>query len=161
MAFLAAAHLIGLGLAAWAVWVVIRRFGSADLAVQLLAAGVVVVLAAFALGTRASDLLTARDLSAVLPFGAALAGRLLPPRLARAKLMPAMGLLLACYLFSLGRIVALPPAPAPSADLAAWLAGHHLDLRAGRLLERQRHHPGHRRPGGAALRAGRRQPDRR
>jgi hypothetical protein len=127
VAFLAAAHLIGLGLAAWAVCVVIRRFGAADLAVQLLAAGAVVVLVAYALGTRAGGLLTARDITAVLPFSAALAGRLLPPRLARAKLLPAMGLLLACYLFSLGRIVALPPAPAANADLAIWLAGHHLD----------------------------------
>jgi hypothetical protein len=126
VAFLAAAHLIGLGLAARALCGVIRRFGSADLAVQLLAAGAVVALAAYALGTRASDLLSARDISAVLPFGAALAGRLLPPKLARARLMPAMGLLLACYLFSLGRIVTLPPAQASDADLAHWLAGHHL-----------------------------------
>jgi hypothetical protein len=126
VAFLAAAHLIGLGLVAWALCGVIRRFGSADLAVQLLAAGAVIVLAAYALGTRASDLLSARDISAVLPFGAALAGRLLPPKLARARLMPATGLLLACYLFSLGRIVTLPPAQASDADLADWLAGHQL-----------------------------------
>jgi hypothetical protein len=126
VAFLAAAHLIGLGLAAWAIFAVIRRFGSADLAVQLLATGAVVVLAAFAFGTRADDLLSARDITAVLPFGAALAGRLLAPRLARAKLLPAMGLLLACYLVSLGRIVALPAAPGADAPLATWLAEHHL-----------------------------------
>jgi hypothetical protein len=126
VAFLAAARLIGLGLAAWAVCAVIRRFGSADLAAQLLAAGAVVVLAAYALGTRAGGLLTARDLAAVLPFGAALAGRLLPSRLAPARLLPAMGVLLACYLFSLGRIVTLPPAQAANGDLAAWLAEHHL-----------------------------------
>ncbi len=126
VAFLAGAHLIGLGLAAWAICAVIRRFGSVDLAVQLLAVGAVVVLAAYAFGTRANDLLTARDMTAVLPFGAALAGRLLPSRLARTRLMPAMGLLLTCYLFSLGRIVALPAAPSGDADLATWLAGHHL-----------------------------------
>jgi hypothetical protein len=126
VAFLAAAHLIGLGLAAWAICAVIRRFGSADLAVQLLATGAVVVLAAFAFGTRADDLLSARDITAVLPFGAALAGRLLAPRLARARLLPAMGLLLACYLVSLGRIVALPAAPGADAPLATWLAEHNL-----------------------------------
>jgi hypothetical protein len=127
VAALAACHLIGLGLAAWATAAVLRRFHVADLTAQLLAAGVVVSLAAFAFGGRADGLLSARDLTAILPFGAALAGRELAGRLAAARLLPAMALVLAAYLCSLGRIVTLPPAQAQGANLAGWLAAHHLD----------------------------------
>jgi hypothetical protein len=127
VAGLAAAHLIGLGLALTATAMVIRRFRVADLTSQLLAAGVLTVLAAFALGNRADGLLSARDITAVLPFGAALAGRQLADRLATARLLPAMAVVLAAYLCSLGRIVTLPGAPAQGANLATWLAAHHLD----------------------------------
>ncbi len=127
VAGLAAIHLTGLGLAAVAVYLAIRHFRTADLAVQLLACGTVVTGVAFLLGTRAGDLLSVRDLTAVLPYGAALAGRLLAGRLARARLLPAMGIVLAAYLASLGRVVTLPAAPPQSAGLAAWLGAHHLD----------------------------------
>ncbi len=127
VAALAAGHLIGLALAGLATWAALRRFGTIDLAVAVLAAAVVIILAAFAFGTRASDLLAARDISAILPMSAALAGRLLAGRLASAKLLPALTLLLVGYLVSLGRIVVLPAAPAVGADLAPWLAAHKLD----------------------------------
>ncbi len=127
VAGLAAIHLTGLGLAGCAVYVAIRRLRTADLAVRLLACGIVITGAAFVLGTRADDLLSVRDLAAVLPFGAALAGRLLAGPLARARLLPAMAVVLAAYLASLGRVVTLPAAPPQSAGLAAWLGAHHLD----------------------------------
>jgi hypothetical protein len=127
VAALAAAHLVGLGLAAWGTCAAFRRFGQADLAVQLLAAGVAVTLAAYLFGTRADDLLSTRDMTAVLPFGAALAGRLLAGRLARARLLPALAAVLAGYLFSFGRVVSQPPAASQDVPLASWLAAHHLD----------------------------------
>ncbi len=126
VASLAAAHLIGLGLAAWATCTAIRGFQAADLTVQLLACGTLVVLAAYVLGTRAGSLLATRDITAVLPFGAALAGRLLASRLTRANLLPALGVVLAGYLFSLGRVVTLPAAPPAGAALASWLSAHRL-----------------------------------
>ena len=125
-AALAVAHLAGLALAVWATCAAVRRFGQADLCAQLLAAGIVITLAAFLLGTRADDLLSARDIAAVLPFGAALAGRMLAARLARASLLPALLLALAGYLVSLGQLAAGPAASQPDATLAAWLTAHHL-----------------------------------
>jgi len=127
VAALAAAHLIGLVLAAIATYQVIRHWPAMDFAPQLLASGLVIVLAAFALGTRADSLLSARDIAAVLPFGAALAGRVLAGRLAGIRLFPALAVVLAGYLWSLGRVVTLPPAPAEGAELAPWLAAHDLD----------------------------------
>jgi hypothetical protein len=127
VAALAAAHLTGLAMAIVAACLVIRNWSGLEFAARLLAAGIVILLAAFSLGTRADSLLSARDIAAVLPFGAALAGRMLAERLARARLLPALAVLLAAYLYSLGRIVTLPQAPAAGADLAPWLAAHHLD----------------------------------
>ncbi|HEX6931776.1 MAG TPA: hypothetical protein VF162_06520, partial [Streptosporangiaceae bacterium] len=77
IAALAFAHLIGLGLAGWATCAAIRRPGGTDMTSALLAVGIVVTLVAYVFSTRASGLLSARDITAVLPFGAALAGRTL------------------------------------------------------------------------------------
>ncbi len=127
VAALAAAHLTGLVLAAVATGQVVRHWPVMDFASQLLAAGVIVVLAAFALGSRADSLLSARDITAVLPFGAALAGRVLAGPMASARLLPVLAIVLAGYLCSLGRVVTLPAAPTDGAQLAPWLAAHHLD----------------------------------
>ncbi len=126
VAALAFAHLIGLGLAAWATCATVRRLGRADLAAGLLAAGVVLTLTAYLLSTRADDLASTRDITAVLPFGAAVAGRALAGRLASARLVPALALVLVGYLISLGRLVTQPPAEPESAGLGSWLAAHHL-----------------------------------
>jgi hypothetical protein len=127
VAALAILHLAGLGLAGWGICAACRRFTAADLAVQVLAIAIVVTLAAYLFGTRADDLLSTRDITAVLPFSAALAGRLLAGRLASARLLPALALAGVGYLISLGRVVSLPPVPAQGAQLASWLAAHHLD----------------------------------
>ena len=127
VAALAAAHLVGLGLAAWGCGAAVRRFGRADLAVQLLVAGIAVTLTAYLFGTRADDLLSTRDITAVLPFSAALAGRLLASRLATARLLPALALVAVGYLISLGRVASQPTAPEPGTQLASWLAAHQLD----------------------------------
>ena len=127
VAALALAHLAGLALAAWATCATVRRLPRADAAAALLTAGIVITLAAYMLSTRADDLASTRDITAVLPFGAALAGRTLAGRLARARLLPALAVVLAGYLVSLGRVVTQPPATPPSAALGGWLAAHHLD----------------------------------
>jgi hypothetical protein len=126
IAALALVHLAGLGLAAWATCAAIRRLRGLDMAAGLLAAGVVATLTVYLLSTRASGLLSARDITAILPFSAALAGRVLAGRLMSARLVPALTVVLAGYLASLGLVVTLPPVPAQSSDLGAWLASRHL-----------------------------------
>ncbi len=125
-AALAGLHLAGLALAAWATCAALRRFGEADLATQLPAVAIVLTLTAYLFGIRAEDIFSTRDITALLPFGAVLAGRLLAGRLVTARLLPALGVILMAYVISLGQVVAQPPAPPDSARLAGWLADHHL-----------------------------------
>ncbi len=125
-AVLAVVHLAGLGLAGWALIAALRRWARAETAVRLLAVGIVLTLTAYVLSTRADNLLSSRDITVVLPFGAALAGRALAGRLARARLLPALAVVLAGYLISLGQLVTRPAAVQPDAGLAAWLGAHHL-----------------------------------
>ncbi|HEU5420643.1 MAG TPA: hypothetical protein VFV41_23355 [Streptosporangiaceae bacterium] len=125
-AVLAMLHLAGIGLAAWAVGAALRRLGRADLAVQLTVTALLVSLAAYLLGRNALDLHSTREFTAVLPLGAALAGRLLAGRLAAARLIPAAAIVLTAYLLSLGQVAAVPAAPAQASQLAAWLSREHL-----------------------------------
>jgi hypothetical protein len=126
IAALALVHLTGLGLAAWATCAALRRTRGLDIASALLVAGVVTTLVAYVFSTRATGLLSTRDITAVLPFSAALTGRMLAVRLRSARLVPALSVILAGYLISLGQVVTLPPAPSQSADLGSWLATRHL-----------------------------------
>jgi hypothetical protein len=119
-------HLAGLALAAWAVCTGLRRFGRTDLVSQLVATAVLVSIVAYLLGDRVNNLMSTREIAAVLPFGAVLAGRLLPARLARARLVPALALVLAGYLIGLGQALATPSAPPMGQQLATWLTAHHL-----------------------------------
>lgn len=124
---LALAHLTGLALAAWALCATIRRLPKADMASLLLTAALVSVLAAYLFSTRAAGLPSTRDITAVLPFGAALAGRVMAAPLRKARLVPALAVVLAAYLVSLGRLVNGPPAVPQAAALGRWLEGHHLN----------------------------------
>jgi hypothetical protein len=124
---LAMLHLVGLGLAAWGLCAAVRRFGRQDMVVQLLAAGTLFSLAAYLFSLRPADIDSTREFAAVLPFTAVLAGRLLADRLRRARLMPALALVLLGYTASLSRIVAEPPAPPANQQLADWLTAHRLD----------------------------------
>ncbi len=120
-------HLIGLALAAWALWLVIRRFFSCeDRIAQLLTVGILINLAAYMLSTTPTTYWSAREVAPVLPMGAVLAGRMLGGRLRKARLVPALSLVLACYLAALGYSVTKPSIPAVSRNLADWLAQHHL-----------------------------------
>jgi len=120
-------HLIGLALAVWGVWLVIRRFFSCeDRIAQVLALGILINVAAYLLSTVPTTYWSARELAGVLPAGAVLAGRMLGRRFLTFRLVPAMAVVLACYLAALGYTVAQPPRPAITQDLADWLAAHHL-----------------------------------
>jgi len=120
------AHLIGIALVAWAFGLAVRRFFGADLLVQVLATAIAVNLAAYLFTVQAQDITRTREMAAVLPFGAVLAGRLLAGPLLRARLVPAMAVVLAGYAGMLAADVVQPAVPAPYAALAGWLAGHDL-----------------------------------
>ena len=119
-------HLIGLALAAWGLWLVIRRFFSCeDRIAQVLALGILINVAAYLLSTTPTTYWSAREMAGVLPAGAVLAGRMLGGRFLTFRLVPAMAVVLACYLAALGYTVAQPSRPAISQDLADWLVAHH------------------------------------
>jgi hypothetical protein len=120
-------HLVGVVLAGCAVlfaaWRFLRGISLVD---QVLVAGVVINLAAYVISTQASDVIFTREIDAVLPFSAVLAGRLLAERLVAARLGPVLLLVLAGYLGGLGYEVAQPSVPAQNQQLASWLGSHHL-----------------------------------
>jgi hypothetical protein len=120
-------HLIGLILAAWALWRVIRRFFPGDdLVDQILAASIVLTMAAYVMSTIPLTYYSARYLAGVLVGGAVLAGRTLARPMMRARLVPAMSAVLACYLAALGYSAAQPAVAADGQNLADWLTAHHL-----------------------------------
>jgi hypothetical protein len=124
-------HVIGVFLAAWATCLAAVRFQrDRDLVAQLLVAGIAVNLAVYVLSTKASTVTQTREIAAVLPFGAALAGRLLGGRVLAglrpaARLVPLL-LVLAGYLAGLGYELSQPPVPAQNQQLTSWLAARHL-----------------------------------
>jgi len=122
---IAALHLIGLVLAAWALCRALRRFFRCDdLLVQVLTVGILADVAAFAFSSLPFSIWDTRQISAVLPFGAVLAGRLLAGDLLKVRLVPALAVLLACYTAALGFDVAQPAIPAHDQSLADWLVAH-------------------------------------
>jgi xanthosine utilization system XapX-like protein len=129
-------HLAGLALAGWAVWFAIRRLargtwpgGTVD---EVMAVAVLANLIAFVFSTLAIDPSYAREIAVVLPFSAALAGRLLPARSATARLLPLLSVVLVGYMFTLAHGVVQPPAkPTPTQQLASWLAARHFHYGLG------------------------------
>jgi hypothetical protein len=119
-------HLVAVGLVIWAVAAALRRFAAADLVVQVLTMSLLLSVLAYLVSSKAGQPDSSREFAAVLPLGAALAGRLLAGRLRRVRLMPALAAVLAVYLAGLLMIVGKPPAPGQSQSLAAWLAAHKL-----------------------------------
>jgi hypothetical protein len=130
-------HLCGVALAVVAFCVAVRRFRTAEPLVQLLTVAIVVNLATYVLSAEAQHIDNTREIASVLPFGAVLAGRLLPGGrgagwLGAGGLAPARwaaataGLLVTCYAAMLGFDVSQPPVSGPPAALAAWLSAHDL-----------------------------------
>jgi hypothetical protein len=118
-------------LVAWAMWRVARQFLSwPDLVGQVLLVAIVLNVVVYVPSTLADATdLNAREFAVVLPFGAVLAGRTLFTRagLGWARWRLALAAVLAAgYAASLGYAVAQPSAPPANAQLAAFLAAHHL-----------------------------------
>jgi hypothetical protein len=139
-------HVVGVFLAAWATCLAALRFlRDRDLVAQLLVAGIAINLAVYVLSTKANTVTQTREIAAVLPFSAALAGRLLGGRLLDGRLLDGrlldgrllaglrptatlvpLLLVLAGYLAGLGYELSQPPVPAQNQQLTSWLAARHL-----------------------------------
>jgi hypothetical protein len=131
LAFLAQFHLIGLVLAGLAllaaiVWYVTR----VDRVTQVVAAAAVATMAAAILTIELASVGQAHEVAVLLPFGAVLAGRVLPGllpdrvRAARRALLPAGGAWLAVGLAALCYAATGAPVAAENMPLAGWLTSH-------------------------------------
>jgi hypothetical protein len=130
---LSSLHLVGVAAALVAVGVALWRFFRLEeLLVPALALAIVLNVALYVRSRYVQDVLSSREIIAVLPFGAVLAGRVLAGPLARARIggidgpAPALSAVLAGYLAALGLYSARPPVPAQNQALAGWLVAHHL-----------------------------------
>jgi hypothetical protein len=146
--FFSAVHLVTLLAVAVAGLLALTRLGRAgDLMIGGLALGIVINVAAYVTTPYAQNLLSTRELAAVLPFGAVLAGRQLAGPLAgpltgplawarrlrgrplRAGLLAVLAAALVLDVSALGYHAAQPARPADNQALANWLVTH--DLTAG------------------------------
>ena len=137
-AAIAAVHLAGLALVLWGVCRAFRRFFSADdLIVPVMATGIVINLAAYMYSVIPVTWFDTREIAAVLPLGAVLAGRLLAGTLARAWLRPVLAGVLACYALALGYGVAQPAVAVADSEqpVVGWLEAHHLSTGLGTYAE--------------------------
>src|SRR6266571_4905575 len=142
---LAAVHLVGVALAAWGFFCAFRYFyDPSDLISPVLATAIAVNVAAYSVSIVAFGLFDTREILAVLPFGAVLAGRMVTGSLARARLgrvrlTPVVtgGLagVLACYLAALGYGAAQSPVADNEQAIIPWLEAHHLTHGLGTYAE--------------------------
>jgi len=132
---IALVHLVGVGLAIWGVGRAFRRFFSSDLIASLLAAGIVINLAAYVFSIDPVTLFDTREILALLPFGAVLAGRLLSVSLTRARLEPALAAVLACYVAALGYGAAQHAVSDNEQPVIGWLEAHRLTTGLGTYTE--------------------------
>jgi len=125
-------HVAGVVLAACGTCLAAWRFPrDRDRVAQLLVAGVAINLAAYVLSTRAGVVTQVREIAPVLPFSAALAGRLLggpvlAGRLRSALLVPPLLVIMLGYLVGLAGEIRQPPVAAQDQQIASWLAARHL-----------------------------------
>jgi hypothetical protein len=129
-------HLIGLVLAALALAVaIVTFFTRLDRVSQVVVAVTLATLAAgifsteLSFGTELPALSNAHEVAILLPFGAVLAGRVLPGLLPAGRgasrvLLPLLGAWLAVSLVALCWVATWAPIAPQNAPLAAWLAGH-------------------------------------
>jgi hypothetical protein len=112
-----------------------RLFRFQDLVIPVFAVAIVFNLVTYMFSAHALDILGAREIAAVLPLGAVLAGRVLAEPLlklaqatrnARRWLLPALAVIAAGYLGTLAYGAAQPPAPLTNQPLASWLVAHGL-----------------------------------
>jgi hypothetical protein len=129
-------HLVGVILVLVALGLALGRlFRFQDLVIPVFAVAILLNLAAYMFSLRPVDILGAREIAAVLPLGAVLAGRVLgEPLLAKAQaarrakgwLGPALAVVAAGYLGTLAYGAAQPSAPPANQPLAGWLVAHGL-----------------------------------
>ena len=133
-------HWAGLALAAAGLVVAVVTFflPRADRVSQIVTAATVATLAVGVFGTLVRSLASAHEVAILLPFGAVLAGRMLPPlvarwasaRASRASLVawvaePLIAVWLAANLAALCYAATWAPIGPPSAGLVNWLVSHH------------------------------------
>jgi len=129
-------HLAGVALALWGFCRAYRRFfSSTDLIVPVLATGIVFNVAAYAFSVVPSTWFDTREIAAVLPLGAVLAGRQLAEPLSRARLEPVLAVVLACYAAALGYGAVQPPVADSEQPVVGWLEAHHLSVGLGAYTE--------------------------
>jgi hypothetical protein len=92
-------------------------------------------LAAFAFSELPTTYWSDREISAVLPFGAVLAGRLLAEKLTGARLLPLLAAVGCCYILALGYGVTRNQQAAHDQALTNWLAAHHFTAGLGSYAE--------------------------
>jgi hypothetical protein len=139
---LAAVHLVGVALAAWGFFRAFRYFfDPADLISPVLAMAITVNVAAYVVSVIPVGVFDTREIVAVLPFGAVLAGRMVPGRLAGMprRLKPALAWasagVLACYLAALGYGAVQSPVTDNEQAVVPWLEAHHLTTGLGTYNE--------------------------
>jgi hypothetical protein len=139
---LAAVHLVGVALAVWGFFRAFRYFfDPRDLVSPVLATAIAVNVGAYSVSIVAFGLFDTREILAALPFGAVLAGRMVPAQLAGVprRLKPALACasaaVLACYGAALGYGAAQPPVPDSMEAVIPWLEAHHLTHGLGTYAE--------------------------
>jgi hypothetical protein len=128
-----ALHLAGAITVICALGVAARQFlRPGELIVPVFAVAIVLNLGAYMISTHAQDLLGAREMAAVLPLGAVLAGRTLGDRVlawtraARTWFVPVLAVITVGYLAAFGYGAAQASVPPSNEPLAAWLMAHRL-----------------------------------
>jgi hypothetical protein len=137
---LAAVHLVGVALALWGFVRAFRYFFAvSDLVSPVLAMGIVINVAAYVFSVVPVTLFDTREILAVLPFGAVLAGRMVAGELTKARLAPvlrpALAGVLACYLAALGYGAVQAPTADNEQQIIPWLEAHHLTHGLGTYAE--------------------------
>jgi hypothetical protein len=120
-------HLIGAALVAAALVMAVARFFRTDeFVIPVLALAIVFNLVAYMVSRQGLTIATTREIAPVMPFGAALAGRVLAGPALRARLVPILAVAGCGYLAALGYAATLPSLPGANTPLATWLTAHHL-----------------------------------
>jgi hypothetical protein len=124
---LAWAHMVAVAVAALGLLVgIFRFFTRLDRVGQTLVVAILVLIGAGVFGTYVPNVTYAHEIAPLLPLAAALAGRQLAPPLIRAKLAPALAVVLAGYLGALCYAATLAPVPPQNQAVADWLVAHGL-----------------------------------
>jgi hypothetical protein len=133
---LVALHLAGAIVVIWALGIAASRFFRfGELIIPVFAVAIVFNLGAYLVSPHARDLEGAREIAAILPLSAVLAGRTLGTRIfglgtlgqqAKAWFAPALALVMAGYLGAFGYGAAQAAVPPANEPLATWLMMHRL-----------------------------------